>query len=177
MRCDFLVPSRASTMRSTRNPRTSRGGYRSCATRHEHLVGAITTVETNSTHGKFLLEPFDCAVAGGLSVLLCQGEHGVDLARIELPNDGLLVRRRLDAVKDFIGFFGGCALIISGSASRACTRWANSTHETFHGQFSASNGTARQLLSGARRGHPPPSPPFPSRPQVWLRRAGDRATK
>lgn len=43
-----------------------------------------------------------------LSVLLCQGEHGVYFARIELPNDGLLVRRRLDAVKDFIRFFGGC---------------------------------------------------------------------
>lgn len=39
---------------------------------------------------------------------MCQGEHGVYFARIELPNDGLLVRRRLDAVKDFIRFFGGC---------------------------------------------------------------------
>lgn len=95
-------------MRRTRKPRTSRGGYRSCAIRHEDLVGAITTVETNPTHGKFLLEPFDCAVARGLSVLLCQGKHGLDLARIELPNDGLLVRRRLDAVKDFIWLFGGC---------------------------------------------------------------------
>lgn len=117
VRCDFLVPSRASITRRTRNPRTSRGGYRSCAGTKD-LVGAITTAETSSTHGKFLLEPFNCAVTRRLSVLLCQGEHGVDLAIIELPNDGLLVRRRLDAVKDLIRFFGGCALIISGSAQK-----------------------------------------------------------
>lgn len=65
-------------------------------------------VKTSPTYGELFLEPFHRAMTRRLGILLSQGEHSVHFARIELPNDGLLVRRRFNAVKDFIRFFGGC---------------------------------------------------------------------
>lgn len=69
-----------------------------------------------------LLQVLDSTGPRGLSILLRQRENVSDLLCAQLAEDDLLIRRRLQAVQNFVGLFAGCRLFRSGQSRLRYTR-------------------------------------------------------